>query len=300
MSFGDILGNALKYWMSGLRYYLPLYLAVQLLTAGVAYGLIFLSVYNPWILLLCSAFVPALGLGSMLGAMLGLVPIDFMTLVFFGGFIAVILTSMVLQLLVTATVIQHGADTHAGAKPSLGRSFELARTRVVSLLGATILVTLITLSFAAAALSLLMMLLFSMFLFLWNPLGLIVMLFGVLGGAVLCFILLIYVMVRLSVFAPAVVLSGASAASALGQSWKLAHGHFWRIFGITIIIGLLTGVITSIPTSVTMFSIFLPMPAYATIIFMIVYAVLNAVALPLSPLAQTMIYEDLYARYYGA
>jgi hypothetical protein len=300
MSFGEVLGNALKYWISGFRYYFPLYLLVQLGTAGLAYGLILLSAYNPWILLLSSAFVPALGLSSLLSTIFSLFPIDFIAIGFIGFFIVFLVINMALQLLVTGTVIQHSADTHAGLKPSIGQSFRFARTRVVSLLGATVLSTLITLSFLAAPFAVLGISLLGILVLFWNPFFWLVLIFAVLALSVASVVLLIYVIVRLSVFAPAVVLGGASAAASLRQSWKLVHGHFWRVFAIIIIIGLLVAAIGSLPLGLTMFFIFLPISPLMSLVFTIIYAVVNACTMPLSPLAQTMLYEDLFARCHGA
>lgn len=300
MSFGEVLGNALKYWISGLRYYFPLYLVVQLAMASLAYALIVLSAYNPWILLLSSSFVPALGLGSLLSTILFLSPIDLTAIGFIAFFIVFIVIDMVLRLLVTGTVIQHAGDAHAGLKPRFGQSFRFARTRIVSLLGATILSTLVTLSFLAAPFAVLGILLLGIFIVFWNPFFWLVLIVAVLALSVASVVLLIYVIVRLSVFAPAVVLGGASAAASLRQSWKLVHGHFWRAFAVIIIIGLLVGAISSLTIGVTIFTMFLPAPPYMALIFTVVYSVVNACTLPLSALAQTMLYEDLFARFHGA
>jgi hypothetical protein len=300
MSFGDILGNALRYWISGLRYYFPLYLVVQLVMAGMTYALVFVSTYNPWIVLLAGAFVPALGLPSTLSTILYLGPINFVTIGFIGVFIVLVVINMVLQLLVTGTVIRHAADAHAGLKPSLGQSFAFARTRVVSLLGATILVTLITLSCLAAPFALIGVSILTLF---WSPVLILFLLFAIFGGAVLSLVLLLYVMVRLSVFAPAVVLGGASATMSLRQSWKIVHGHFWRVFAITLIIGLIVTAIAGLPLSFSMFVILLPASPYSVLLVFalpMVFAAVNACTMPLSPLAQTMLYQDLFARYYGA
>jgi hypothetical protein len=299
MSFGEVLGNALKYWIGGLRHYFPLYLVVQLVMVALAYGVIFLSFYNPWIVLLSSAFVPALGL-NLLSTIFILPAVNIVTIGFIGFFIVIIVTNMVLQLLVTGTVIHHGADIHAGLKPSLGRSFAFARTRVVSLLGATVLSTLITLSFLAAPFAVIGIALLGSLMLFWNPLFSLVLLVAVLALSVASMFLLIYVVVRLAVFAPAVVLGGASAAASLRQSWKLAHGHFWRVFAIIIIMGLLITAITGLPSAFIAVSFFLPVSPFVGLIFTVVYAAVNACVAPLSPLVQTMLYEDLFARYYGA
>jgi len=300
MSLGEVLGNALKYWIGGLRYYFPLYLLVQLAMAGLAYLLVILSAYNPWILLLMGAFVPALGLSLLPSTLFSLFPIDFTAIGLIGVFLVFLVINMALQLLVTGTVIQHAADTHAGLKPSVGQSFRFARTRVASLLGATVLSTLITLSFLAAPFAVLGILLLGVLILFWNPFFWLILLVAVLALSVASLFLLLYVIVRLSIFAPAVVLGGASAAASLRQSWKLVHGHFWRVFAVILIIGLLTAAIGSLPLGFTAFSIFLPFSPLVSLVFTIVYAVVNAVTMPLSPLVQTMLYEDLFARYYGA
>jgi hypothetical protein len=42
------------------------------------------------------------------------------------------------------------------------------------------------------------------------------------------------------------VVEGKKGTKALGRSWRLAKGHFWRLFGTLILAGLMAGIIASV------------------------------------------------------
>jgi hypothetical protein len=56
----------------------------------------------------------------------------------------------------------------------------------------------------------------------------------------------IYVMVRLWVVAPAVVAEGHRGMGALRRSWELVKDNWWRVLGITIVVGIIGGVAAAI------------------------------------------------------
>jgi membrane-anchored glycerophosphoryl diester phosphodiesterase (GDPDase) len=55
--------------------------------------------------------------------------------------------------------------------------------------------------------------------------------------------LMVYVYVRTSLAAPAIVLEGLSGWRGLVRSWHLVRGSFWRMFGIRLLLALITGII---------------------------------------------------------
>jgi len=66
----------------------------------------------------------------------------------------------------------------------------------------------------------------------------------VLGIAALVGI--IYFAVKVSLAAPAVVLERVGPVAALKRSWSLSSGQWWRIFGISLLVQLMVGVISNI------------------------------------------------------
>jgi hypothetical protein len=65
---------------------------------------------------------------------------------------------------------------------------------------------------------------------------------GVIGGGILA----LYTYILLSLSSPALILEKQSIGKALGRSRKLVTGSWWRVFGITLLIGILTTVISGI------------------------------------------------------
>jgi hypothetical protein len=70
-------------------------------------------------------------------------------------------------------------------------------------------------------------------------------LFGVLGGIGL-FVATIWVLFRLILAVPVVVLEIAGPVAALRRSWQIVQGNWWRVFGITLLAGIVVAVIAGI------------------------------------------------------
>jgi glycerophosphoryl diester phosphodiesterase family protein len=82
---------------------------------------------------------------------------------------------------------------------------------------------------------------------MWSILlvGLLVAL-SVMGGFLLLVIPGFFVMTRLFAAIPALVIEGKRGRAALRRSWFLVEGHGWRVFGIIILVGLITGLVSSV------------------------------------------------------
>jgi hypothetical protein len=62
----------------------------------------------------------------------------------------------------------------------------------------------------------------------------------VVGGAALAVLLAAYVSVRTSFFAlPLIIDRGFGATEAIAGSWTLSRGHFWGLFGVVLLLGLI-------------------------------------------------------------
>jgi hypothetical protein len=92
---------------------------------------------------------------------------------------------------------------------------------------------------------------------LWVPVAAIVIALAaahVTAGAVLvgvvgfiaALLMTIWISVRLTIAVPAVVLEGARPVAALRRSWQLVGGSWWRVFGITLLAGIVVAIIGGI------------------------------------------------------
>ena len=305
LDFGEVLGCSLRYWFKGLPSYLLLYLSLNLVTVATAYGLIFLSGFNPWVGYVASLFIP-----SVLRVLfpLPLPPVDLVTIVFLVVFAVIFLVCTLLGVFVSATVVKHAADRHEGLEPNLKACFSHAWGCKFPLIGSFLLVTLITTAIVVGLVFLLVGLMFYLFfsLLIWSPSLLPLVLLGIMFGAFIAItlplILLVYILIRLSVYMPAVVLDGAGAVESLRTSWRIVKGRFWRTFAILLIIGLITGAIVAPATLLSVLlqkNFITPLPPII-LIFTVIHVATTSIAAPLTSVTCTMIYHDLMGRCYGA
>lgn len=136
-----------------------------------------------------------------------------------GGAFAVLgVVYILLQLVVTASLLKAVTDGYVGGRPSWGSSLSFAFRRTHSLLWIALLGFLIVLV----------------------PFFVVGVAIGVLGGlgAVLvlpALILLTWVFVRLLSTLPALLAEDARGTKALRRSWKLTGGHWWHTFGASLV-----------------------------------------------------------------
>ena len=92
---------------------------------------------------------------------------------------------------------------------------------------------------------------------IWVPIALIVVVLAVakitalavlvgVVGFIGAFLATVWISVRLSLAVPAIVLEGAGPVAALKRSWQLVQGSWWRIFGITLLAGIVVAFIAAI------------------------------------------------------
>jgi hypothetical protein len=152
--------------------------------------------------------------------------------------VAVVL-AIVVQLLLTGMLTAVIGHSVLGHRITAGGAWQIARPRLPALLGASVLTFLAVLG-------------------PWVALGLVIAVLAVAhapGGlfalvtvpsviATVIFGVLIYV--RLSMMAPAVVLERQGPVTALGRSWRLVRGCFWRVFGILLLTAIIVGIAASV------------------------------------------------------
>ena len=190
-----------------------------------------------------------------------------------------------------------------GHKITAGEAWQIARPRMAALIGATLLIPLILIGLWAAYAIVLVIL-----AVLHAPGALI----GVLAalGAIAAIILTIWFTIMFRMAAQAVVLEREGPVRALGRSWRLVRGSFWRVLGITLLAGLIvvvTAGVLQIP-----FSLFAAMAGggnsllpstggnVAGILISAVGGVVaGAVARPISAGVAVLLYVDLRMRREG-
>jgi hypothetical protein len=132
----------------------------------------------------------------------------------------------------------------------------------------------------------------------WGLLGLS-LLYVLVSPLILCFPVLIWLYVRWAVAVPVLLAEGVGPIKALDRSWTLTRGHWWRLFGILLLIYLLTSVVSG-ALGVFAFPIavavpFIP-PVVRGAIILTLETLAGAVVQPALYLCDTLLYFDLRIR----
>lgn len=292
MSFNQILKGSFKYWYSKLHYYLPLYFAVHLAIAGAAGVLIYLSGFNPWLLRIASFLIPSL----LPSTPIFLPPIDVLTLGFLAGLATIFLCYALLQALIAGTVVKHSADLHAGLKPNLRESFSQAWGRILPILGAYLLATLLPIALIGSGIfvPLFLPLLFGIWTMTTPQL---VLWFGVvILSSIIAFVLTLLVVIRFAVYLPVAVLSKARALESLHKSWQLVKGNDWRTLALILLVGVVGGAIIGSVAPFTFWLWLMPTLPHFIILTNILLFLAMSIAMPLASTMPTMLYLDLKGR----
>ncbi|MFZ3557907.1 MULTISPECIES: glycerophosphoryl diester phosphodiesterase membrane domain-containing protein [unclassified Streptomyces] len=125
-----------------------------------------------------------------------------------------------------------------GRPVTIGEAWRDARPQILRLLGLTLLLPLI-----AAAIMLVSVAPGILVSTLGSTEGGIAL--GVVGGLA-GLVVTIWLMVRLSLASPALMLEKQTVRKAMGRSTKLVRGSWWRVFGITILASLIAAIVSEI------------------------------------------------------
>jgi hypothetical protein len=137
------------------------------------------------------------------------------TLLPFG--IVALVQGLFVQPLLTAAVARVAADGYLGHPVDVGTTLRFALRRIHSILWIGILYAL-----------------------------------TVIVGAILLIVPGVIAYVRMGFGTPALVVEGLKGTKALGRSWRLSKGNFWRLFGVLLLASIMAGIVSSvltIPTS---------------------------------------------------
>ncbi|NJM06240.1 hypothetical protein HC891_08655 [Candidatus Gracilibacteria bacterium] len=220
----------------------------------------------------------------------------------------------IVQQLMNGALINAVAQRYRGEPISVLGSYSFSLTTAFNLIGSGLIVGVIVVlvSFVASAIGV-----GSIFLLATLAEG------GDSGGAILSAILaivltfvlglavifaLIYILMRFIFVPQAVVLEEQGAFTALGRSWRLVGGSFWRLLGITLLIGLLVYILVGIPVGILSFVMQLtlgsvddPLQNFALVTALNTFmtSIAQMITLPVQWAAMTLLYFDVRVRREG-
>jgi hypothetical protein len=112
-------------------------------------------------------------------------------------------------------------------------------------------------------------------------------------GLILLIVPGIYLAIRFLFFAQAIVLEGTGLTEAFGRSGELVKGSWWRVFGITLLVGIPCGIVAGIIGAVCG-------AVAGPVLGVVIGTVLAAMLIwPIEITAMTLLYSDLRARHEG-
>jgi hypothetical protein len=138
-----------------------------------------------------------------------------------------------------------------------------------------------------------------------GALGVLALVFMMLFGLLLIFVVMLALIVCFLFVTHAVVLEGLGPVAAIGRSWKLATGSFWRVLGIYLLLTLLILVLTIVPSYSVSAGVQLIFPdpigdfAMQQTLTLLASYVIQILVLPISLIAFTLLYYDLRVRKEG-
>ena len=222
--------------------------------------------------------------------------------------------SQVVGLLLTAlaTTILTGLLIVAVSRSVLGRIatpgevWERTRGRILPLIGQTLLITLITIVADIIILVIGVVLIVIIAASVTGPDpgagAIVITLLAALALTVIVFIAAAFLVVRLSLAPAALMLENTGVVEGIGRSWALTRGSFWRVLGILVLAGLITGIVNgmlSFGLGLIFGVVALGLPAaqpLVTALTMLLTSILSALVLPFTAAVTALTYIDLRMR----
>jgi hypothetical protein len=185
-----------------------------------------------------------------------------------GQLLVVTLVFAAIQLLLVqpfliAAITKAAADAYLGERVSIGRTYRFALSRLPAILWITIITTVAT-----------------------------------LVGFILLIIPGVIAAIRLALAPAILVVEDVRGTSAVGRSWNLTNGHFWRVLGTMFLAGLISTVGVAVVTLPTEF-LAATMATDGWFISTVGQVVASVVTTPFSILIIVLLYFDLRVRKEG-
>lgn len=200
--------------------YIVVYLVLGAINVGVALGITYLIV----------------GFSVLPGtfpAVPGTIPIALLEFLII-AFVLEAAISAVVTALFTASVTFFAISKRRGTRVSWPDAFRKGAQRFLSVLGGSLLLALLTIGALAIPLTLLFAGIQS------RSLGL---LFAGACAFLLAIPVVVFLLISLSLYAPAAMMEGVGAVESLSRSWAMTKGRRWSIFGATILVGVVAFIV---------------------------------------------------------
>jgi hypothetical protein len=197
------------------------------------------------------------------------------------GYRVVYFVSVLLSLVLNATILLRQYKLSTGSQPG-GEVATMAR-RLLGLIGFTLLLGLVLLVCCA-------------------PAALLLAGLPKWVAAVLCLVLLSYVLVSLSCAYAALVLEGVGPMASLRRSWSLTRGSFWRltaVYTVALIILIVFYLLLGTATGFVVALIAHGELAVVTAVYAVIAVALGAFVVPFYSAVQLAVFGDLTTRREG-
>lgn len=225
-TFSDMFSGVMDVWTKHFVEFFVVYLVLTLVTSGLSLLGSILLLHVP---------ISAGGFGGISFTS----PTGVDIAAFIGYEFVVIVIGLVLGSIVLGGVTDFSVRAYRGEPVRLEDSLRRGIQRFLSILGANLLVTLITVGVVFIPILLL-------FVFVLGGVSTasIALLCGVLLAFPFLLVLIIYLYLALLLYAPAIMVEGATAVDSLGRSWNLTKGHKWSLFGASLVIGIIAALLS--------------------------------------------------------
>jgi hypothetical protein len=244
------------------------------------------------------------------GPELSELPVGFNMLMATGGDdtgITVLLTWLLVPLMQAATAMAVSVY-YLGGQTTLGDAYRFGLRRWLRLIGVALLVGL-----AAGAAALVVVIPISLLMGVimagigtgtgTGPAATVAIVLVSVAVMFAALIGVVAIMVKLALAAYAVVLEDRRAVASLRRSWDLTRGHFWRVFGTLIVVGLfvlIINLIVILPVYLLLSAAQAGVPeTVSNIVMAAVASLVELVTVPLQIIATVLLYYDLRIRKEG-
>lgn len=232
--------------------------------------------------------------------------------VFMGSFasqmVGALLTALATTIL-TGLLIVAVSRSVLGRIATPGEVWERTRGRILPLIGQTLLITLITVIADAIIVVIGIVLIVIIAASVTGPDpgagAIVITLLAALALTVIVFIAAAFLVVRLSLAPAALMLENTGVVEGIGRSWALTRGSFWRVLGILVLAGLITGLVTGtlsfglgMVLGVISVGLLAAQPLVSAVTVLLT-SVLSALVLPFTAAVTALTYIDLRMRTEG-
>lgn len=198
---------------------------------------------------------------------------------------------LIVQPFLAAAITRAAADAYLGERVEIGRTYRFALSRLPAILWITILSTVVVI--LGFVLALVVIVIGAALAGTVDVVGIIVLVLGII-----LFAIPIVILIRLTLTAPVLVVEDVRGTRALGRSWRLTKGKFWRLLGVLILASLIGG-IASLVITIPAQAIVAAIGPEAWPVAAIGTALASVLVTPFTVLIVVLLYFDLRIRKEG-